>query len=234
MRLIESDNMLILDKKIDNYFLEELSKLDSYILTKENKDLDQRINSHPDMLIRKLEDRDIIVDRENYSYYKDLLKDFNIIKSSKKLESTYPNDIALNFLTFDKYFVHNLKYTDELVIDYFKKRSYEFIDVSQGYTKCSCLLGKNSLITSDLGIYNKVKDKISSLLIEHKHVKLSGFNYGFIGGASGLVDGKIIILGDLSKHPSHEKIIKFLDDNNENYKILNKKELSDYGSIFQI
>lgn len=83
MRLIESDNMLILDKKIDNYFLEELSKLDSYILTKENKDLDQRINSHPDMLIRKLEDRDIIVDRENYSYYKDLLKDFNIIKSSK-------------------------------------------------------------------------------------------------------------------------------------------------------
>ncbi len=54
--------------------------------------------------------------------------------------------------------IHNLKFTDDNLLSYEKHKI--LINVKQGYTKCSCLpVSKNALITSDVGIYNTLKNK---------------------------------------------------------------------------
>ncbi|WP_138159181.1 DUF6873 family GME fold protein [Peptoniphilus catoniae] len=227
--------MIILDKNIDKEILKELKKLNKEIIfTEENKALMPGINTHPDILIRPLEGKDIIVDRDNLSYYKKLLENYNIIPSEKSLKRSYPYDVALNFVLYKGYLIHNLSFTDRQVIDYCKKRNYKFIDVKQGYTKCNIVVGKNSLITSDKDIYEKLKEEFNVLLIKHKNIDLKGFNYGFIGGASGLIDDVLYFTGDFLIHPCGKEINSFLNENREEFKILSKNKLVDYGSILNI
>ncbi|EFI42224.1 MULTISPECIES: DUF6873 family GME fold protein [Peptoniphilus] len=226
---------LVVDKNINSKLKNKLLKMGyELIYTTENKKLLDGINCHPDMLLRPLENRDIICDKENIDYYKKYFEGYNLIETEKILDKKYPLDVALNFVTYNGYFIHNLSYTDKKVINYYKDRNYKFINVRQGYTKCNILIGKNSLITSDDNIYNKLKEIFNILLIEHGQIVLRGFNYGFIGGASGFLDNKIMFTGDFKNHSSYKKMIEFLERNNEEYVILTDEPIEDYGSILEI
>lgn len=225
--------MIVVDRNIEISLLTKLKELDFVILTKENLNILNGINTHPDMLVRPLLGKDVVVDLDNYEYYKNFLKGYNIYKS-KKLYGDYPRDVALNFVVFKNYFIHNLKATDEFVLSYYMAKGYKLIDVKQGYTKCNIVVGKNSLITSDVDIYNKLKDEINILLISHKGIELNNFNYGFIGGASGLVGDKIYFFGDIKYHKDGESIKNFLEYNKEKFVNLLDKPLKDYGSIIEI
>ncbi len=226
--------MIIVDKKINEEILHKLKLLDDVLLTKANDNLQKPINSHPDMLVRALEDSDVIVDRDNYDYYKSVLPDYNVIESNSFLMEKYPGDIALNFCKFKNHIIHNLKYTDKKVLQYYRDRNFEFIDVKQGYTKCNIVVGKDILITSDRDIYNKLKAKFKILLIEHKQIVLAGYDYGFIGGCSGLVNDVLYFTGDIQNHSDGQKIIEFLKLNNQKYEVLSTDKLQDYGSILEI
>lgn len=202
--------------------------------TTPNKNLLEPLEAHPDLLLHNLPNGDLVVDRDNYEYYKNLFDDYNIIKSSSSLDCKYPKDISLNASVFKNLFIHNLKYTDEKLLDYYSKNGYKLINVRQGYTKCNISIGKNVLITSDRDIYEKVRKFEKILLIDHKQIILTGFNYGFIGGASGLIDDTLYFTGSLEKHSSYNKIIEFLEENNEKYDFLSKSDIIDYGSILSL
>ena len=134
----------------------------------------------------------------------------------------------------------------------------EIIDVPQGYTKCNTLIvDEYSIITSDVGIYNSCygrphltgndaaaedcKSCISGspapqlevLLIEKGHIKLQGFDYGFIGGASGRVGDTIIFNGDITQHPDYEKITAFIESRGLKIKHFTGYPLEDIGSIIE-
>ena len=134
----------------------------------------------------------------------------------------------------------------------------EIIDVPQGYTKCNTLIvDEYSIVTSDVGIYNSCygrppftdadssaeydknflsmssTSQLEVLLIEKGYIKLMGFNYGFIGGASGRVGDTIIFNGDITQHPDYEKIAAFIEGRGLKIKYFAEYPLEDIGSIIE-
>lgn len=174
----------------------------------------------------------------------------------EKIGSKYPENIIYNAACTGKYFIHNTKYTDSELLEL--AETFEIIDVPQGYTKCNTLIvDENSIITSDIGIYNSCyrqlsfsyenslpkdgKSCISSasapqlevLLIEKGHIKLQGFDYGFIGGASGRIGDTIIFNGNITQHPDYEKIAAFIESRALKIKYFTEYTLEDIGSIIE-
>lgn len=160
----------------------------------------------------------------------------------EKIGRKYPGNIIYNAACTGRFFMHNLKYTDPGLLEYAKNissqaapdKTLEIINVPQGYTKCNTLIvDENSIITSDVGIYNSCYGKLDILLIEKGHILLRGFDYGFIGGASGRVGDTIIFNGDLKQHPDHEKIAAFIENRDLKIKYFSEYPLEDIGSIIE-
>ena len=151
----------------------------------------------------------------------------------EKIGSKYPGNIIYNAACTGKYFIHNTKHTNPELLKQIPE-TVEIISVPQGYTKCNTLIvDENSIITSDFGIHKLCYDKLNVLLIEKGHIKLQGFGYGFIGGASGRIGDTIIFNGDVSQHPDYEKIAAFIEDRDLKIKYFTEYPLEDIGSIIE-
>lgn len=213
---------------------EKLKKYGQVVRTKANKNVLKGLDTHSDILVHPLPSGDLVVDKDNFHYYKEIFKDKNVIPSSSKLSAKYPRDIHLNAFAFKNIFIHNLKHTDQVILDYYKKSGYDLVNIKQGYAKCSCLVTHDFVITSDGGIYESLKDLIPIYKIDHGQIKLQNFNYGFIGGASGVLGKKIFFTGDFSHHSSHEELLKIINKYDYEIEILSKDPIEDYGSIYFI
>lgn len=202
--------------------------------TKSNKNLMKGLDIHTDILVHPLPSGELVVDRENFEYYKKIFPDKNILPSHSILSKKYPKDVALNAFTFKNYFIHNLKFTDKVLLDYYKNSGYEMINIKQGYGKCSSLVTEDFIITSDGGIYESLRDSIPIYKINHGEIRLQNFNYGFIGGASGVLGKKIFFTGDFSHHSSYEEILKIIKKYDYEIEILSDETIEDFGSIYFI
>lgn len=211
---------------------DKLKKYGQVVRTKANTRVLRGLDTHPDILVHPLPSGDLVVDRDNFDYYKEIFKDKNVIPSSSKLSAKYPGDIHLNAFAFKNFFIHNLKYTDQAILDYYKNHGYDLVNIKQGYAKCSCLVIHDFVITSDGGIYETLKDLIPIYKIDHGQIKLQNFNYGFIGGATGVLGKKIFFTGDFSHHSSHEEILKIINKYDYEIEILSKDPIEDFGSIY--
>ncbi|NLD19848.1 MAG: hypothetical protein GX663_06310 [Clostridiales bacterium] len=170
--------------------------------------------------------------------------------STDALGSRYPADIIYNAVCTEEFFIHNMDYTAKALSE--KALSKETlseirppagaagrkkVNVSQGYTRCCCLpVDSQSFITSDRGIA-KALDVAGAdvLLISQGHVKLQGFEYGFIGGCGGRIftHGKPVVIfnGDLSSHPDYLAIKQFIEDRSNAIMFFEEYQLEDIGSI---
>lgn len=221
----------------ENFPEEAAEKLKSYgkvVRTRANKNLLRGLDTHPDILTHPLPSGEIVVDRDNFEYYKKIFPDKKILPSHSILSKEYPKDVPQNAFTFKNYFIHNLKFTDKVLLDYYKNSGYEMIDIKQGYGKCSSLVTEDFIITSDGGIYESLRDFIPIYKIKHGEIRLQNFNYGFIGGATGVLGKKIFFTGDFSHHSSHEEILKIIKKYNYEIEILSKDQIEDFGSIYFI
>lgn len=213
---------------------EKLKKYGQVVRTKANKNVLEGLDTHPDILVHPLPNGDLVVDRDNLYYYKEIFKDKKILPSHSSLSAKYPGDIRLNAFAFKKIFIHNLKHTDEVILDYYKNEGFDLVNIKQGYAKCSCLVTEDFVITSDGGIYETLKDLIPIYKIDQGQIELQNFNYGFIGGASGVLGKKIFFTGDFSHHSSHEEILKIINKYDYEIEILSDETIEDYGTIFFI
>lgn len=221
----------------ENFPEESAKKLKKYgqvVRTKANKNVLEGLDTHPDILVHPLPDGDLIVDRDNFDYYKEIFKDKKIIPSHSSLSAKYPGDIHLNAFAFKNIFIHNLKHTDAVILDYYKNEGFDLVNIKQGYGKCSCLVTQDFVITSDGGIYETLKDLIPIYKIDQGQIKLQNFNYGFIGGATGVLGKKIFFTGDFSHHSSHEEILKIINKYDYEIEILSDDTIEDFGTIFFI
>ena len=158
----------------------------------------------------------------------------NVLVSYHDPLMRYPRDIAYNAACTGRFLIHNLKYTAPLIIEEAEKAKMKLIDVPQGYAKCSTVvLDKNSIITYDKGIADKCRecDGPKVLLVSPGHVRLEGYNTGFIGGASGRVGDEIVFSGDLSAHPDFPAIVQFIEERGLKCKWFPEFPLTDIGSI---
>lgn len=204
------------------------------IKTKPLKKLGFFLDGHPDLAIHQVAKNTLVVDKTLSQYYKEKMPDMNILSSNKEADEKYPNNIGLNIFRFENYVFHNLEYMDEVVKSYYISKGYKLINVKQGYTKCSVAYVNGSILTSDKNIYEKARQYMNCLLIDHKQIKLKGFNYGFIGGASGSFNNCLILTGQIKDHSSKKDIETFAKLNNINIKYLSSDYIEDYGSILSI
>ncbi|AQS04261.1 DUF6873 family GME fold protein [Clostridium beijerinckii] len=229
------------DYRITKEELLSLSKLDlKPILVPKCNDVYDAINGHPDIQLNVLKNdsfNKIIIQRNISEKFKEILKlnDINYIVSKNTLSNTYPNDIILNSLILENYFIHTLKYSDENLLN--SQNSKIHIDVPQGYTKCSILpVREKALITSDKGIFNSLKNyDFDILLLPPGDILLPSLNYGFIGGVGGMVsNNKMAFFGDLDSYTWGDQIKKFLFKYDVLPIALRKGNLIDRGSLFTL
>lgn len=217
---------------------ENLSNLGYKIIKiPQNTSLYPAIDGHVDIqlcIINKF-DKKVLITKDICNDFKDLLKSNNIdyVESSTTLSSTYPNNISLNAFISDNYIVHNLKYTDPVLIDSLKNK--KTINVKQGYTKCSILpITEKAIITNDPGI-SKILSQydFDILLLPYGDITLPGFDYGFIGGVGGMIsEDTIAFFGDLNSYKYGDKVLSFLNKYNITPIYLKKGKLCDRGSLF--
>lgn len=195
------------------------------------------ISSHADIYACKV-NHELVIEPSQLKLIKKELESQNIkYKSGKNsLGFKYPHNINFNSYCTDKYIIHNFKYTDNSILETAKQQGLISINVSQGYTNCNIVeINNNSLITSDIGIKNTLnKYNFDVLLIEQGYVKLKGFKYGFLGGATGKIDNKVIFNGNLLDHPDHNKIINFIESKGLEVIYFKEFSLTDIGSIIRI
>lgn len=202
-------------------------------------DLYESINGHVDIQLNIIDKKSkkVIINKNLNNIFKNKLNSLGItyIESKDSLKYTYPNNIILNALSLDDYFIHNLKYTDENLLN--EQKNKVLINVKQGYTKCSCLpVSDKALITNDSGIYKTLCNyNFDILLLPPGDIILEGLNYGFIGGTGGLINNNtMVFFGDLKHYKYGNEVISFLSKYNVKPIYLKNSKLTDRGSLFVI
>ena len=196
--------------------------------------------SHADMQVLRIDERKIVLLKGNdelNSRLTDKLKNtrYNIFYTGSGItEFVYPDCVKLNIAVVGKNAIGNFKYADSLTVDVLKNSGYNFIDVKQGYAKCSsAVVGDNAIITSDISVFKSaVKNGIDCLKISEGHIELCERYEGFIGGASFLMDrSTLAFTGDVTAHPDYMNIKSFCLNYGVRLLSLTASRLCDVGGV---
>lgn len=210
---------LIIGAKYAEIFDKPLKKLGiEPIFVQDNPSVDSRLSGHADLSVFHLGGEKCLLAAElkGSSSEKKLRKaGLSLSFLDKSLDEKYPDDAALNACAVGNALFYNENTAACQIVDYFTFAKDEMIPVRQGYTRCSvCVVDERSIITADRGIAAAAKSAgFDVLLISQGYVNLTGFNYGFIGGAAfKLSSDKLAFTGSLDVHPDKDKILRFLSD----------------------
>ncbi len=231
-------NPYLPENKVTLFVCDPLLKSEGSFYSYTHPGLLKGINTHPDMTLCPLFDGDVFVCPESYEYYKPL-EDYGLklVKGENSLKKEYPYDIAYNLVVLNGKLFHNLKYSEKGILKYLEKAGVEFIDVKQGYTKCSTyIVDEKSVITCDKKLCEVYeKNGIEALLVDNKEIKINGFDHGFIGGTGGKISKtEAGFFGDVTVIKDYEKINSFLSKRGITIKILKNGPLFDYGSLIPL
>lgn len=195
------------------------------ILLPEIVEVDPRLSGHADLGVLLYDDHAYLADSV-YDKLNGKLSDFGLPVKKITISCKYPYDCRLNACIIGTHIVHSKKVS-------VLSGKTGFIDVNQGYSKCSiCPVTENALITSDPGIEKAcVKAGIDVLRIRSGYIDLPGFDTGFIGGASFKIsENEMVFTGNITKHPDGIRIKEFLLKYNVDPISLCTDELLDIGS----
>jgi len=209
------------------------AKLEEYgykcIPTEKSTDVSGPISLHADVLYLKTDDKTIYVS-ECQKNNIELLKKLGYTVHTVKLSPGYKTECKLNMVITDDIILCNPKTCMDLSE---VKGNRKIIPVNQGYTKCSTIVIDNdNFITEDKSIYNALtQNGKNCLLIEKGHVKLEGYEYGFIGGASVYLEKEktLLFFGDISKHLNYSDINNFCLINNIKIDYIKNTDVFDLG-----
>ncbi len=194
--------------------------------------LAEAVCTHPDMTILHLGGDEFICAPDAADYYENVLHPARIKRGKAEQGLMYPEDIPYNIALLGELAFLNEK-TAQAEIEHGRKT----VHVRQGYVKCNvCVITENAVITSDTGIWRAARENgVDALLISAGHIELPGMNYGFIGGAAGLIaPDTLAVNGDISTHPDADKITAFCARHGVKITALRQGALIDIGSILPI
>ena len=227
---------IICDRCIEEEIKGALSVMtDKIIYTIPLDVLDEPLNTHPDIQIHFLSKELAVCPPELFNYYRELLPSGTELIKGRSLGRTYPSHTAYNVARVGKYVICNSTFTEPKITETYTKMGYKIINVRQGYAKCNlCPINESAVITEDRGIARALSDcGLDVLRIDAGGVRLKGFDYGFIGGASGKVGEKLLFSGKIENHPQFDDILNFLNKYGIIYLSLGNNSLCDYGSILE-
>ena len=200
----------------------------------DNHKVDKRLINHCDLSLLKINEQIFVVERTQ-TRAKTILHnlDKTVISIDMQEKADYPSDCILNFVVVGRYILGCQKAITECIKSIIDNNKLVFKSINQGYAKCSTIvLNDHSVITDDESVFRAVKEfGIDCLLITKGDVKLDGFNYGFIGGAS-FVDEqerKVFFFGDITKHSDYIRIKEFIENKSYYLHYIPGKQLTDIG-----
>lgn len=151
-----------------------------------------------------------------------------------RLSKEYPGDVAYNIACTGTHAFHHHDVIDPAVRDYLLGTGVIPCGVSQGYSKCSTMIvGERAIVTADASIHAAaLAAGLAPLLIRPGYIDLPGYEYGFIGGASGLDGDAVLVAGTLYHHPDYEAIAAYIVAQGKRIALLGRGRAVDIGSIF--
>ena len=192
---------------------------------------------HPDMVLFPVAPGCVICAPEVYDAYHRILSPLGVqlVQGTKALGRDYPKDIAYNVLSTPSCAFARFQSTDPLITNLLDECGIRRYDVAQGYARCSSIAFENCLITADPSLAAAGKKAgLEILEITPGHIELPGYDYGFIGGASGIIDDSVAFFGDLSFHPDGDKIRQFIKNHGFSVQEIPGRMLCDIGTILCI
>jgi len=196
------------------------------------------VSCHPDMVLWPATAGVVVCAPEVYAEYKEMLSPFGIklVQGMSRLSARYPADIAYNVLCVGNTAFALWNKTDRQICRLAEKQGVSRITVAQGYARCSTLPVGDGIISADPSICHAAKSAgLKVLTVSPGHILLPGYDYGFIGGASGLFeDDTVAFFGDPDTHPEGLFIRDFIKK--QGFKLLDvpKRPLVDIGTILRI
>lgn len=191
---------------------------------------DAAISGHPDIQIHFLTPYIAVCAKGLFEYYRNLLpENIKLYEGKLPVGNTYPSNCAYNIARINNNVICNKKYIDETILNYYKENNYKIYHVNQGYAKCNiCPVYPNVILTEDKGIYQSLKEEeeLELILVPKEKIKLNGYEYGFLGGATGFADNMLLFCGTIS-----DSLKEILLSNNIKFTELSQDTLYDYGSI---
>ena len=196
--------------------------------------LDKPVAYHPDMLFSELSDGTIVTEgayySENKAFFESLPFHHRIKPVATELAPKYPFDVAFDVVRHSGLVIGKTQYiAPEIIAD-----AAAAVDVKQGYALCSVLKAETFAVTAYKSLYNALVDNnCETLLISGKYIVLNGYDCGFIGGASCVVEKlkTVVFFGNLEMHEDFLKIKEFIES--RGYKIMYPKDmpLEDFGGV---
>ena len=164
------------------------------------------------------------------------LSGLELALSDEPTGEKYPLDVLFNACLVGNRLICNEKTVSRLILEAARVLGCEIINVPQGYTKCSIsVVSDNAIITADKAIAAACKGVgIDVLTVSEGHISLPPYDFGFIGGASGVCCDKVYFCGSLDSHPDCERIKEFCEKHHKTAISLTNVELQDVGSLFFI
>lgn len=228
---------VLVDFRISNKSVETLENMGYNVLkTFKDPNLSEAVCGHPDMILCKLKNHDC-VSKTTYRGFFDKIENINFIAGKSDLKDEYPYDIAYNCALVGNYLFCNEKYTDAEILSYCKENGLKVLNTKQGYSKCSiCVVSDNAIITADKNIFNVATDNnIDVLLTENKGIILKGFDEGFIGGATGLLEKDLLCVnGNIKLHKDYYRINEFCEKYGVRIISLTDEPIYDIGTIIRL
>ncbi len=233
--------LFLIGESTDNNIVKKIESLGFRpILLPADARLPKPTRSHADMLIFLI-DANVFCNRSYFESNRQLFAlieeyGYTVIPCDFEVNNVYPHDIALNQAPIGKYILGNQKFCAKEILSYLKDQDYLYVNIKQGYAKCSTLiLNKNAIITADDSIIN-IATKLGIDVLKTQNgpneIKLNGYDYGFIGGASAVYETNVYFFGDIELHQNKKEIESFCKNHGFSTMSLSNKPLYDFGGAF--
>lgn len=198
------------------------------------------VASHPDMILFYHSGRLITSSEycESFSYVFSDIREFSnasLTFTSDVQGPTYPKDAVFNALCANGYIFLKWDTVSEAIKEFAENQGLTAVRVKQGYPACTVLAFGNNAITADRGMAEALSSVgIKVTLISNGDISLPPYEYGFIGGASGVWGDTVYFLGNPDLHRDGDKIKAAIS--NAGYKVcaLSDEPLADLGRIIFI
>lgn len=211
------------------------------ILMPDNPDIDLRLAGHTDLSLLHLGGACLAAAPHlKGSALSDTLcrAGARLVFPQLQYQSEYPFDAHLNLCIAGEKVILNPATAAGEIVDYLTNAgNTNCISCRQGYTRCAvCPVDREAFITSDRGIARALESAgMDILLISQGHIRLEGYPYGFIGGASFQISsGRLAFTGCLDRHPDCARIMDFLDRYGVEPVFLTSAPVFDIGSAIPI
>lgn len=202
--------LIIADKRIPDEAKQNLYKYGKLFLLETDGITERSISGHPDVFICDTGKKLVLAPNIPATITKVLAeKKVPFVFGAKPVNPDYPEAAGYNAVITEDTIFHRSDITDKKILD--ECRGYNIIHVNQGFTRCSLLpVDGKHFITSDEGIHKTLmgQDYIT-LKVSVNGIVLKGQPHGFFGGACGIYENKIFILGNLNHYRDKRKIELF-------------------------